>query len=357
MDLWVIFLTGLTTGGLTCLAVQGGLLATAITKQKTVEINQRAGRKSSQRGAPSKTTQTSVQLPDNPLPIVYFLAAKLVAYTLLGLLLGVLGSVIQISPAVQAGMLIVAGLFMLATAFNMLNVHPIFRYFVLQPPRFLTRLLRDQSRSEDVFAPVLLGLMTVFIPCGTTQAMEVLALSSGLALQGALIMFTFILGTIPTFFVLGFVATQVRGKARHAFVFVAALLVLGLGFFSLNNGLKLANAPFVPSRVIAGMFGPRSLDTATGAEEVDGVQELTINVLPTSYSPNYFVAEAGKPIRLWMESNGNYGCTRSFTIPSLGINTVLPETGRVPIDIPAQAAGTLNFTCGMGMYSGSIVIQ
>ena len=30
MNLWVIFITGLTVGGLTCLAVQGGLLASVI---------------------------------------------------------------------------------------------------------------------------------------------------------------------------------------------------------------------------------------------------------------------------------------------------------------------------------------
>jgi hypothetical protein len=36
MDLWVIFLTGLTTGGLSCLVVQGGLLATAISWTATM---------------------------------------------------------------------------------------------------------------------------------------------------------------------------------------------------------------------------------------------------------------------------------------------------------------------------------
>jgi uncharacterized protein len=351
LNLWLIFITGLTTGGLTCLAVQGGLLATAITRQKQVEVSRQA-----QQGTGS-TTQTSIQLPDNPRPIVYFLAAKLVSYTLLGFLLGALGSVVQLSPTVRAVMLLLAGLFMIATALNMLNVHPIFRYAVIQPPRFLTRLVRDQAKSEEVFAPVLLGAMTVFIPCGTTQAMEVLALTSGLPLQGALTMFFFILGTIPTFFMLGFAATQARGKARFAFSFAAAVLVLGLGLYSLDSGLKLADSPFAPGLALSKLFQPRSLDSAVEGREVDGVQELVIDVYPTSYSPNYFVAESGKPIRLLMVTNSAYGCTRSFTVPSLGIQIVLPETGETPIDIPPQQAGTLHFTCGMGMYSGSIVIQ
>src|SRR5258708_14127029 len=165
MNLWVIFFTGLTTGGVTCLAVQGGLLASAMTRQVTVPVltphKKRKGPKAKNKTAPSLT---STQLPKDPWPIVYFLAAKLLAYTVLGFLLGMLGSALQITPTAQAIMQIVAGLFMLATALNMLNVHPIFRYAVIQPPKFLTRLVRNQAKSQEVFAPAILGLMTVFIP-------------------------------------------------------------------------------------------------------------------------------------------------------------------------------------------------
>ena len=38
MNLWVIFLTGLTIGGLTCLAVQGGLLASVIAAREGEEV-------------------------------------------------------------------------------------------------------------------------------------------------------------------------------------------------------------------------------------------------------------------------------------------------------------------------------
>lgn len=39
MNLLLIFLTGLTTGGLSCLAMQGGLLASVIANQKEEEHN------------------------------------------------------------------------------------------------------------------------------------------------------------------------------------------------------------------------------------------------------------------------------------------------------------------------------
>lgn len=359
MDFWVVFLTGLTTGGLSCLAVQGGLLATAITRPVSVNSEQgpatttRAAAKRKRKAA--RAAQTGVKVARDPWPVVYFLAAKLVAYTILGFLLGALGSVLTITPLVQAGMLFVAGLFMIATAMNMLNVHPVFRYVAIQPPKAFTRLVRNQAKSQQAFAPVMLGLMTVLIPCGTTLAMETLAIGSANALYGALIMFLFVLGTSPTFFVLGFLATQLRGKLQAAFAVIAALLVLGMGILAIDNGLNLADAPFSPSRMVQALLPAR--EEPTRAVVVDGVQEITVNVVTNGYTPSVLAAEANKPIRLNLDTNNTFSCARAFLIPSLGVQEILPETGRVTVDIPPQPAGQLRFTCAMGMYTGVILVQ
>ena len=37
MNLWVAFITGLTTGGVSCAAMQGGLLAGLIANQKALD--------------------------------------------------------------------------------------------------------------------------------------------------------------------------------------------------------------------------------------------------------------------------------------------------------------------------------
>lgn len=356
MNLWLIFITGLTTGGLSCLAVQGGLLATAMTRPVTVA--QEAPHKRRRR-AKKQAAVTGVALPKDPWPVVYFLVAKLAAYTVLGALLGALGAAVQLTPAVQATMQIIAGVFMLGTALNMLNVHPIFRYFAIQPPRFLTRLVRNQAKSETAFAPALLGFLTVLIPCGTTQAMEILAISSGSPVWGALIMAVFVLGTSPTFFVLGFLATQLRGKFQQVFALATTLLILALGCVSINAGLNVVGSPLAPSRVLASLLEPADYGPGRGgvsAQVVDGVQEITINATERGYTPNRFTAESGQPIRLWLVTDGTYGCSRAFTIPSLGIMKILSETGRVAIDVPPQRSGPLYFTCSMGMYIGVINI-
>lgn len=200
VNLFTIFATGLLTGGLTCLAVQGGLLTSLIAQREstTVKVTQEGGR--------------------NAFPILAFLVAKLLAYTVLGFLLGWLGSVVQLSLSAKVFLQFAVVVFMLGTAMNILNVHPVFRYFVIQPPKFLARLVRNQSKRTDLFAPVFLGAFTVFIPCGTTQAMMALAIASGNPVLGATILFVFVLGTSPLFFTVGYFASKLGGKLHDQFM-------------------------------------------------------------------------------------------------------------------------------------------
>src|SRR5690606_14410661 len=122
-----------------CLAVQGGLLAATLAQRQ----QERYGEQLKRTG--------------NAFPILSFLGAKLVAYTILGLLLGALGSVVQLTLTGKIVMQIAVVFFMLGTALNLLNVHPVFRYFIVQPPKFLTRIVRKKSKSSDYFAPATLG--------------------------------------------------------------------------------------------------------------------------------------------------------------------------------------------------------
>src|SRR3989344_8205725 len=183
VDFFAVFMTGLLAGGLSCMAVQGGLLAATVAQQE------------------QKRLEEGLKKKGNAMPILLFLDAKILAYTLLGLLLGWFGSFLTISLQVQVVLFLFVGIFMLGTALNILNVHPIFRYFLIQPPHFLTRFIRKQSKKSDALTPAFLGALTVFIPCGTTQAMMALAIATGNPFLGALTMFIFTLGTSPVFFV------------------------------------------------------------------------------------------------------------------------------------------------------------
>lgn len=172
----IAFVTGLTTGGLNCLAVQGGLLASCMANQMDKEFQEIQIKKG------SKGIDQSNGNKNRALSILAFLLAKLLAYTILGALLGFAGKMFQLSPFARAFLQIAIGIFMLGTALRMLNVHPIFRYFAFEPPAFLRRRIRKTAAGTtkaSLVTPAFLGLLTVFIPCGITQAMMVTALGTG----------------------------------------------------------------------------------------------------------------------------------------------------------------------------------
>lgn len=336
MDLWIIFLTGLTVGGLTCLAVQGGLLASVIAAREEEEIEKDVNRKST------------------VLPTLAFLSAKLIAYTILGFILGAFGGAIGISQTAQIIMQFVAGLYMVAVALNLLNIHPIFRYVVIQPPRFLIRRVKDQSRSGELFAPAFLGAMTIFIPCGTTLAMEALAISSSNALLGAAIMATFILGTTPLFFGVGWLTSVLGDNFRTKFLRIAAAAVIYLGITSMHGALVASGYPIQID--LGGNNDLLAQNNLSGVEVINGVQNVNINITSRGYTPNAITVKKNQPVKLHLTSSGAYSCASAFRIPSLGVVKNLQPNGSDWVEFTPQSAGRIDFTCSMGMYSGVIEV-
>lgn len=346
MNLFVIFLTGLTTGGLSCLAMQGGLLASVIANQKGQEY------------------QDPGQNVKDWLPVGMFLVAKLVSHTILGFLLGLLGSAITLSLGVRLAFQTFTALFMFATAMNLLDVHPLFRFVVFQPPRFIQRMVRNSSKSSALFAPAVLGFMTIFIPCGVTQAMEVLAINSGNPVYGAMIMFSFVLGTTPLFAALGVATAKLSEGWYSRFTRFAAYALITMALYSLNGVLVVADSSitfqkltepvryyFSDERMSDVLYGSHGSDAAA-VKVVAGVQPVTIGVFNQGYSPNYIQVQAGVPVQLTLQSNDTYSCALAFVMKEFGINTFLESTDTQTFTFTPERPGKYTFTCSMGMYTG-----
>ena len=343
MDLWVIFLTGLTVGGLTCLVVQGGLLASTIAAREEQDFQEGSARK------------------HNIIPVMAFLSTKFIAYIILGFILGAFGSALSISDNARIVMQLLAGAYMMVVALDLLNVHPIFRYAITQPPRFLTRKIRDASRSRDLFAPALLGVLTIFIPCGTTLAMEAFAISSGNPILGATIMGVFTLGTAPLFFGLGFLTTVLGDTFKKRFFKLAGVLVLYLGITTFNSSLVLAGSPVTLATIREAIpiyinLSGESDTQDTLVRNEEGVQVADITVYPRSYTPNYIKVQSGVPVRLNLTSQGGLGCTSAFRIPQLGISQTLAQNMTTAVEFTPTKPGKIAWTCSMGMYSGTIEV-
>jgi uncharacterized protein len=336
------FITGLTAGGLSCMAVQGGLLAGSLANQ--IEDNIR-------NGLPRKHKLVN--------PILIFLTTKLIAYTLLGFGLGWIGNLFQFSPITRAMLQIAIGIFMVGNALRMLNVHPVFRFFNFEPPQFIRKAIRRISKKEDDWmTPMVLGLMTIFIPCGITQSIMSLAMAGANPLFGAALMFAYTIGTTPLFFAVAYFASQLGARLEKGLTVFVAVVLLVLGLVSIYSGGNLLPSPLLKAATQNEVLLNKPINPLIKPEPQQTGNNLTINVVDYGFQPNKLNARANEGISLRLVTNKTVSCSRAFVIPSLNVGVILPETGEKTLKLSPQPAGTvLKFTCSMGMYSGEIIFS
>jgi plastocyanin domain-containing protein len=87
-----------------------------------------------------------------------------------------------------------------------------------------------------------------------------------------------------------------------------------------------------------------------------GLQQSVIRV-EGGYTPSRVRLRAGSPARLVFDRREDSSCSEEVVIPELGIRRFLPAHQRTGVDLPATRAGTYEFTCGMGMLRGSLVVE
>ncbi|MDR3683637.1 MAG: sulfite exporter TauE/SafE family protein [Geothrix sp.] len=337
MNLLIAFFTGASSGSLGCLAMQGGLLTSLILVR------------------PDPGTPREGHPP--ALAIGLFLVAKLAAYTALGALLGAFGSVLQLSTAVRAGLMIATGLFMVAHGLQMLDLHPFFRHVVLQPPATIRRFIRHRSGAGRGWtAPLTLGLLTIFLPCGVAQAMMAAALGTGDPRRGALLLFSFTLGSTPVFFGVVYLATRLGSALLQRATPLVALTLVGVGLVPVNQGLTLAGSPVAWSRLVDRMARPAVPPPADQGSPP--AASPVIEVGASGYAPRELHVRAHQEVILTWITRGSDTCARAVVLPALHEQFLLPAQGQVPLRIPPQKPGTVfDYSCSMGMYRGRIIFD
>lgn len=334
MNLTTALITGLTTGALTCLAVQGGLLIGLLARRdEDAEASPRGWRRML-------------------LPVAAFLIAKITVHTILGLGLGWFGDQIALTATIRIWLQAIAGTFMVLTGIRL--IFPSFLpWLTIMPPSAMRRFIRQRAKSRTLIAPAVLGLLTVFIPCGTTQAMEVAAIATGNAAQAAGIMFGFTLGTAPLFLLVGVLA---KGTVllQRKLTYAAATLVVLLGLYTLNGVLILTDSPYEAHNVARSVAQGLTRSGDYQADAADAETNPTITVSASGYRPNEVTVPAGSPVTFTLKTKGRLGCTSIFTIPQLDIERDLSTQPTTTITTTFKKPGRYTYTCGMGMYRGVI---
>ena len=332
-----------------------------------------------------------------PSPLLYNLG-RVVSYTTVGFLLGLAGLLLGggsgagVPVLLQGGLKLTAGAFMVVMGLNMLGVFPWLRRIQPQMPAFLRAgLSRGRSASAQ---PFFVGLLNGLMPCGPLQSMQLVALASGSPVTGALSMLMFSLGTVPFMLGLGTVVSVLGRRFARAVTSVGAVLVAVLGLAMLSQGGSLTGM-LLPDRLLFWVIALSAVGLAASlpvqrriyraaaslavvglilgvgiawryvnggrpvrgmtAQIMDGIQVVESVLTPGEY-PNITV-RAGVPVRwtIHAEQNSINGCNYRFYIRDYGIDHAF-EPGENIIEFIPEEAGTIPYTCWMGMIRGTIQV-
>ena len=358
MGLGMLFVIGLLTS-VHCVAMCGGInlsqcarIPTGTGKRTSVDPMSMNSKLPDAREKTGGNWQSVLR------PGFLYHAGRVISYTVIGGLVGALGSVISFSGPAKGAVQLAAGVFMVIMGLNMLNLFPWLRRFNPRLPRFFAAKVNAGKTSSK--SPLYVGLLNGLMPCGPLQAMQLYALSTGSAIQGALAMLMFSLGTVPLMFGLSVVSTWLTGRSRGRLLKASAVLVALLGIFMFSSGLSLAGIALPDPRVRAS--GTSADSTGAGAASEagvavieNGVQTVVIQLSSNRYAP--ITVQKGLPVR-WIvqaEAGTINGCNNEIIVPAYDISKKL-EPGDNAIEFTPEKSGTFAYSCWMGMIRSKITV-
>jgi plastocyanin domain-containing protein len=101
-------------------------------------------------------------------------------------------------------------------------------------------------------------------------------------------------------------------------------------------------------------FAEGSTGEATAA--ASGVQEATVRVAG-GYTPSQIRLKAGVPAKLHFDRQETSGCSEEVVFPAFGIKRFLPSFKTTDIEFTPSSPGVYEFTCGMGMLKGRLIVE
>lgn len=325
MGYGILFLVGLLTS-LHCVAMCGGINLSQCVSYKVDNEN------------PGKLSKLK--------PSLLYNSGRVISYTVIGGIVGALGSGISFSGTAKGIVAIVSGVFMVIMGLNMLNIFPWLRKLNLRMPKIFGNKIHNNNGNHG---PFYVGLLNGLMPCGPLQAMQIYALGTGSFAAGALSMFMFSIGTVPLMFSFGAVSSLLSGKFTHKMMKVSALLVIILGVVMANRGLALSgfSLPAEP-------FGANNSTQGSNAAAVqDGIQIVTTKLSSGSYEP--ITVQKGIPVKWTIKAQKSdiNGCNNEIIIPKFNKEKKLVPGDNI-IEFTPTETGTFAYSCWMGMIRSKI---
>jgi sulfite exporter TauE/SafE len=230
-SVWAALLVGLTGGFGHCIAMCGPVAASG--------------------GALAGVAGTHGSAPKRRARVALWQAAynggRILTYTLIGAVLGGLGSLTAVRGAlgpIQQVMWLIVGEIMLFMGLAMAGVPLLARVGRSVEERYahatrgwLARAVAALPGAE-VKAALPLGMLMGLMPCGFLMSMELFAVGTGSWLAGGLTMLAFGIGTVPALGGFGLAGGLIGTRARTWLIYVGSVVVVAMGVLYIVRALS-----------------------------------------------------------------------------------------------------------------------
>lgn len=335
-NLVTVLLIGLTAGFSTCMALIGGLILGVSARFSKLK--------------PSASGMEKFK------PHLFFNAGRILSYIFFGGVIGLLGSIFQLSGFSLGLMTLAVALVMLTLGMQLTGLFPRLENFKLTLPTNIGKLMGLKNQQNKEYShknAFIMGATTFFLPCGFTQAMQLYAISTGNPLAGAAIMGVFAVGTAPGLLGIGGLTSVIKGYFAQKFFKFAGVVVIALSLFNLNNGLNLIGVS--PTTLFENGTSVLAASDDTTAEIQGNTQVVRMRQSASGYEPNSFTITKGIPVKWIVNSTDPNSCAASILATKIGVRANL-HPGENTFEFTPKETGKIPFSCMMGMFRGSFTV-
>jgi sulfite exporter TauE/SafE/copper chaperone CopZ len=299
-------------------------------------------------------------------PHLQYGAGKTISYAIMGALFGLAGSVIAFTSELRGSIAVIAGLFLVLYGINMLNILPILRRLQPRLPSFMPGW--EWGGRGPLVTGLLNGLM---LACGPLMALYIFAAGTGSPLAGAKALLFFGLGTLAPMLTFGVVSHYLSAALTRNVVRFSGVMVIVLGLLMASNGLALLGMGLplsVPAaseaalaaggNVATGQASGSAAQAASATDiklDAEGFQVIQMNVTSSGWEPNSFVLKDGVPVKWEINALELNGCNNEILVHDYGLDVKL-KPGLQTVEFTPKSAGTVQFSCWMGMIRGQFLV-
>ncbi|MDD4106877.1 MAG: sulfite exporter TauE/SafE family protein [Candidatus Shapirobacteria bacterium] len=279
-----------------------------------------------------------------PKETLTIILGRILGYSILGIILGVVGQQFKVSGLVMNIFMVAVSIVMIVVALQMVGVSWANKIKIGLPKEMSQKILKKEMAWG-------VGLLSVFLPCGFTILTESMAMLSGSAISGLVIMFSFVLGTSVPLFLIGKGGEKIIKNQKAIGIIILFFVVYNLVFqLGLRTTLPSLNPPTDSQSWRAGNGG-------FNTEEVKSVIEAKYTNF--GLSPSEITVKKGEKTRLEIEVLVNeYGCMSTILLQGLYEKPQTLTKGKTLVmEFTPTKTGNYQFVCAMDVpHNGQLVV-